>query len=95
MFSKADNYMNEGCFQSASLCSKYPYIDDLYLQKKLILLNILRNTEAAILVKNLHDNTFSGIQLTASFCVNEYIAKIYTKIICNIFFLVGLMFICK
>ena len=32
MFSKADNYMNEGCFQSASACGKYPYIGDLYLQ---------------------------------------------------------------
>ena len=32
MFSKADNYMNEECFQSASLCGKYPYISDLYLQ---------------------------------------------------------------
>ena len=33
MFSKADNYMDKGCFQSASLCGKYPYIGDLYLQK--------------------------------------------------------------
>ena len=33
MFSKADNYMNEGCFQSASSCGKYLYIGDLYLQK--------------------------------------------------------------
>ena len=32
MSSKADNYMNEGCFQSASSCGKYPYIDGLYLQ---------------------------------------------------------------
>ena len=23
--------MNEGCFQSASLCGKYPYISDFYL----------------------------------------------------------------
>ena len=28
------------------------------------------------------DATFSGIALTESFCVNEYIAKIYAKIIC-------------
>ena len=31
MFSKADNYMKEGCFRSASSCGKYPYIGDLYL----------------------------------------------------------------
>ena len=37
------------------------------------------------MVRILHEATFSGIQLTASFCVNEYIAKIYTTIICNIF----------
>ena len=66
MFSKADNYMNEGCFQSASLCGKYPYIGDLNLQIFLILLYILWNAEAAILVKILPDATFSGIPLTAS-----------------------------
>ena len=78
--------MNEGYFQSASSCGKYPYIGDLYLQKGLILLLILLNTEAAILVKILLDPTFSGIPLTELFCVNEYIATIYAKIICNIFF---------
>ena len=57
--------MNEGCFRSASLCGKYPYISDLYLHF-LILLYILRNTEAAILVKILHEATFSCIQLTVS-----------------------------
>ena len=67
MFSKADNYMNEGCFQAASLCGKYPYISNLYLQIFLVLLYILWNTEAAILVKILHEATFSSIQLTASF----------------------------
>ena len=67
MFSKADNYMNEGCFQSASSCDKYPYIGDLYLQKILILLYILANTETAVLVKILLDATFSGIPLTESF----------------------------
>ena len=67
MFSKADNYINEECFQSASLCGKYPYIGDLCLQIFLILLYILRNTEAAISVKILPDATFSGIPLTASF----------------------------
>ena len=79
--------MNEGCFQSASLCGKYPYIGDLYLQKILVLLYILRNTEAAILVKILPATTFSCIPLAASFCVNEYMAKIYTKIICHICFM--------
>ena len=49
MFSKADNYMNEGCFQSASSCGKYPYIRDKYLQKFLILHYILCNTEAVCL----------------------------------------------
>ena len=67
MFTKADNYMNEGCFQSASSCGKYPYIGDLYLQFFLILLYALLNTEAAILVKILLDATFSGIPMTESF----------------------------
>ena len=67
MFSKADNYMNEGCFQSASSCGKYPYIGDLYLQKVLIFLYIPWNTEAAILVKILIVAKFSGIPLTESF----------------------------
>ena len=67
MFSKADNYMNEGCFQSASLCGKYPYISDLYLHIFFVLLYTLWNSEAAILVTILHEATFSGIQLTASF----------------------------
>ena len=67
MFSKADNYMNEECFQSASSCGKYPYIGDLCLQNSLILLHILWKTEAAILVKFLLDATFSGIPLTESF----------------------------
>ena len=67
MFSKADNYMDEGCFQSASSCGKYPYIGDLYLQNVLILLYILYNTEAAILVKILLRATFSGIPMTASY----------------------------
>ena len=59
--------MNEGCFQSASSCGKYPYIGDLYLQKILILLYILLNIEATILVKILLDATFSGTTLTESF----------------------------
>ena len=67
MFSKADNYINEGCFQPASSCGKYPYIGDLYLQKYLILLYILWNTEAAISVKIRLDATFSGILLTEAF----------------------------
>ena len=67
MFSNAYNYMNEGCFQPASACGKYPYIGDLYLQNILLLLYILWNTEAAILVKILLDATFSGIPLTESF----------------------------
>ena len=65
MFSKADNYMIEECFQSVSSCGKYPYIYDLYLQNFLILLHILWNTEGAILVKIL-DATFSNIPLTES-----------------------------
>ena len=64
MFSKADNYMNEGCFQSASSCGKYPYIGELYLQKILILLYIQWNTESVILVKIHLDATFSGYPLT-------------------------------
>ena len=59
--------MNEGCFQSDSSCGKYPYIGDLYLQKKMVLLHNLRNTEAVILVKILLNATFSGIPLTESF----------------------------
>ena len=59
--------MSEGCFPSASSCSKYPYIGDLLYLKKMILFYILWNTEAAILVKILLDATFSGIPLTESF----------------------------
>ena len=59
--------MNEECFQSASSCGKYPYIGDLYLQKVLILLYILRKTEAAILVIILLEANCSGIPLTGSF----------------------------
>ena len=64
MFSKADNYMNEGCFQSGSSRGKYPYIGELYLQKISILLYILWITEAVISVKILLDATFSGYPLT-------------------------------
>ena len=85
MFSKADNYINEGCFQSTSSCGKYTYIGDLYLQKILILLYSLWNTEAAILVKIPLDANFLAFHWQSRFCVNEYIAKIDTKIICNIF----------
>ena len=67
MFTKAENHLSEGCFQSATLCGKYPYIGDLYLQIVLILLLILWNTEASIFVKILLDAAFSGIQLTESF----------------------------
>ena len=67
MFSQADNYMNEGCFQSASSCDKYPYIGELYLPKKWILLYILWNSEAVILVKILLDAAFSGIPMTELF----------------------------
>ena len=67
MFSKADIYMNEGCFQSASLCGKYPHIGVLYLLFVLVLLYILGNNEATNLVKILPGATFSGIPMTASF----------------------------
>ena len=67
MFTKADNYMIEGCFQSVSSCGKYPYIGDLYLQNVLVLVHILWNTKAAIFVKTLLDATFSDIPLTKSF----------------------------
>ena len=69
MFPKADtfNYMIEGCFQSASSCGKYPDTGDLWLQKSLILLYFLWNTEAAILVKILLDAIFSDIPMTESF----------------------------
>ena len=59
--------MIKGCFQSVSSCGKYPYIGVLYLHFFLILLNILRNTEAAILVKILLDATYSDIPSTESF----------------------------
>ena len=39
--------------------------------------------EAAILVKILIDATLSGIPLS-HFCLNDYIAKMFTKVICNI-----------
>ena len=95
MFSKADNYMNEDCFQSASPCGKYPYIGDLYLQNILKLLYILWNTEAVILVKILLDATFSGILLTEAFLREQIQSENVYENHLNIFFLVALMFICK
>ena len=59
--------MNEGCFQSASLCGKYLDIGDLYLHffwYSFIFYEILRQP---FLVNILHEATFSGIQSTASF----------------------------
>ena len=87
--------MNEGCFQSASLCGKYPYIGDLYLQNVLVLLYILWNTEAVILVKILTDATFSGIPLTASFLREQIRSENLYENHLSRFFLVALMFICK
>ena len=95
MFSKADNYMNEGCFQSASSCGKYPYIGDLYLQNTLMLLHNLRNTEAVILVKILLDATFSGIPLTESFLREQIHSENSYENHLKHFFLVAAMFICK
>ena len=66
MFSKADNYMTEGCFQSASSCGKYQYVGDLYLHFFYITSYSMK-IEASILVKILLDATFSGIPLTESF----------------------------
>ena len=63
--------MNERCFQSASSCDRHPYIGELYLQKILILLFILWNTEYVILVKILLDATFSGYPLTESFLCEQ------------------------
>ena len=66
MFSKADNYMNEGCF-SLLLCVVNIHVLVIYTCISFILLYILWNTEAVILVKILLDATFSGIPLTESF----------------------------
>ena len=86
MFSKADNYMNEECFQSASSCGKYPYIGDLYLQKCLILLYNFEMLRLPFWIKPPLMLHFLAFQWQSRFCVNKYTAKIYTKIICNIFF---------
>ena len=59
--------MNKGCFQSASLCGKYPYISDLYLHFFWFCFIFYEKTEAAIFVRILNEATFSGIQLTMSF----------------------------
>ena len=59
--------MKEGCFQSVSSCGKSPYIGKLYLQKWLILLYILWNTDAVILGQILPDATDSDIPMTESF----------------------------
>ena len=67
MFSKAYNYMNEGCFQSASSCGKYPYIGDLHLQKFLIFTSYSMKYWGYHLVKILLDAKFSGIPLTELF----------------------------
>ena len=60
--------MNEGCFQSASPCGKYPYFGDLYLHFFfLILLYIPQILKLQILVKTLLDASFSGTPVTESF----------------------------
>ena len=87
--------MNEGCFQPASSCGKYPYIGDLYLQNFLIMLYILCYTEVAILVKILLDAIFSGIPLTESFLRERIHSEIFLRKLFVTFFLVALMFICK
>ena len=94
MFSKADNYMNDGCFLFASSCGKYPYIDDLYLKIFLILLYILLNTEATILVKILLDAIFSGIPMAESFLRERIHCENIRKSFVTLF-LFALMFIYK
>ena len=42
------------------------------------------NTEFVIMVKILLDAKFSGIPLIESFCMNDYIARLYPKNICII-----------
>ena len=67
MFSKADNYMNEGCFSLLLLVVNIHILEIYTCKKNLTLLYILCNIEAAILIKILLDATFSDIALTESF----------------------------
>ena len=60
-----------------------------------ILRFILRNNGAAILVEFLLDATFSGVQFTWSFCVNDYNAKMKTRIACTNSFLPQTVFVRK
>ena len=85
-FSKADNYMKEGCFQSPSSCGKYPYIWDLYLQKNGCCFKIYEILRLSFWLKPSLMLYFLAFHWQSRFCVNEYIANIHTKIICNIFF---------
>ena len=84
--------MNERCFQSASLCDKYPYIGDLYLQLFLYCFIFYEILRLPFWLKSSLMPNFLVVHSQRRFRVNEYIAKIYTKIIC-IFYLVALMFI--
>ena len=93
MVSKPDYYMNEGCFQSASSCGKYPYIGDLYLPFFLYCFIFYEILRLSFWLKSSLVLQFLAFHWHSRFCVNEYIAKIYTEIICNIFFPIALMFI--
>ena len=85
MFSKADNYMNEGHFQFDSLCGKYPQINDLFLHFLLYCFIFYKILRLPFWLKSSMKLHFLVFNLQRRFCVNKYIAKIYTKIICNIF----------
>ena len=78
--------MNEGCFQSASSCGKYPYIGDLYLQSFLYCFIFYEKLKLPFWLKSSLILQFLAFHWQSRFCVNKYIAKIYTKIICIIFF---------
>ena len=85
MFSQADNHMKEWCFQSASLCGKYPYIGDLYLQFFLYCFIFYEILRLPFWLKSSLMLHFLAFHWQRRFCVNEYIAKIYMKIICKFF----------
>ena len=86
MFSKADIYTNEGCFQSASSCGKYPYIGDLYLKKNWYCYLFYEILRLPFWLKSSLMLHFLAFHWQSRFCVNKYKANIYTKIICNTFF---------
>ena len=80
MFSKADNYMNEGCFQSVFFRVVNTHILQIYTCKNfwycIIFCEIMR---LSFWLKSYFMLHFLALHWQSRFCVNEYIAKFIRK----------------